>query len=486
MSSLEQNDVIKRKLLDTIEKDDKPLKRIASLDFLRGGALFFMVVFHSLMNVYDYSFLEDFNALMDLNIGVLIFFGVFAFFGTWHGFFLFISSIVNSYVVIKRLSKDTDVKALLLKQLYTGLVLILIGWLEQALGYYGIIGSLIKNGVYTGGFSKFIWSLYRVETLQIIGFCLIVNTIILYLFSINDGYERYNRNMIILGIFVVCSIVFTYIMRMKLPGVEWLYPDGGSIRNLSSMCRNNGSFGAWLISISFANLLPIFPFITTSFAGTMIGMTIATPENKRFAPLIGTIIGLLIMVTGVLMIAFGAPWTTIENNVEVFTYLLRLGGQIIFVWAFLYFVEFRGRGEKFANRSFVKFIRRWGTISLTLYCMKIFEFVPRLIMQFLFGEISGRNFMKYRIYGFGEELGVLFAVIMIVAMYNLVLVVWEKINFVGSFEWFIAKVQSKLFHTNMKNINDILDSDKVKWIAFIPQVELPTTSTDIPVENGRE
>ena len=464
----QQGDEDIQSLTYSLKKDKKPLKRIASLDFLRGLALFSMITYHSLMGVYDYSFLEDFETLLEINIIIVVILGICAFFGTWHGFFLFISSIVNSYAVFKKLSRNENAKPIILKQFFMGIVLIINGWLEQALGYYGIIGSLISTGTYTGGFSKFIWSLYRIETLQIIGFCLIINTLILYLFSKNDGLKKHSRNMIILACMIVGTIVFTFFMRKWIPNLNWLYPDGGSILDLSSITISTGTFPAWLISISFANLLPIFPFIATSFAGTMIGLTLANPGKVRLAPLYGILIGLLSMSTGVILIAVGSPWSTIEINTEVSTYLLRFGGQIIFIWAFLYFIEYRGRGDKFANRHFVKFIRRWGVLSLTLYCMKIFEYIPRLIMQLLFGTISGKNFMKSKIYGNGEELGLIFAVILIVSMYHLVLVVWEKVNYIGSLEWTISKVQSKLLTTDMKQIVDLLDSEKIYWVNFIP------------------
>ena len=133
----------------------------------------FMIMFHVFMKLYDYSYLEKFVAMPDIPIVALVFMGITAFFGTWHAFFLFISSIVNTYVTMKKAQKGTNLLNNLFQQIITGVILIFIGWLEQSFGYFGYFGALI-NG--TGDWTNFSWlfvMLFQPEPLQMIGFSLI-------------------------------------------------------------------------------------------------------------------------------------------------------------------------------------------------------------------------------------------------------------------------------------------------------------------------
>ena len=107
-------------------EEEKQVKRIASLDFGRGLAIIGMVFFHVFMRMYDYSYLENMTGGMpDIHIALLIFFGILAFFGTWHAFFLFMSSAINTYVTIRRAYRNRNLLNNMFKQIITGLVLLI-------------------------------------------------------------------------------------------------------------------------------------------------------------------------------------------------------------------------------------------------------------------------------------------------------------------------------------------------------------------------
>jgi len=98
--------VLSRVLEDDPLLPEEPgkIKRIATLDFFRGFSIFFMIFFHVFMKLYDYSYIK-FDEAPVVPIPVLVLMGLAAFFGTWHAFFMFISCIVNSYVVTKKAQK---------------------------------------------------------------------------------------------------------------------------------------------------------------------------------------------------------------------------------------------------------------------------------------------------------------------------------------------------------------------------------------------
>ncbi|MHA1955168.1 MAG: hypothetical protein ACW96U_14610, partial [Candidatus Heimdallarchaeaceae archaeon] len=160
----------------SLEETTKIPKRIITLDMLRGVAIFGMTLFHILFKMYDVeSFMANQEEILNFPIILLIIMGLFAYFGSWYGFFLFISSIVNSFVFTRKSKANLNPSKLLIKQIFTGFTLIVISYfIEGILGYYGDIGYSIKNLEWTN-FEYFKIEALWIQTLQIIGLCLIIN-----------------------------------------------------------------------------------------------------------------------------------------------------------------------------------------------------------------------------------------------------------------------------------------------------------------------
>jgi hypothetical protein len=458
--------------------ESKP-KRIATLDFLRGFAIFMMIVFHLFMNMYNYYYMEDLEQLMAVPIALLILLGVLAFFGTWHAFFLFISSIVHGYIFTRKAINNEGLEPkILLKPFLTGVALMILGWLEQAFGYYGYFGEIIR-GASWGDFSPFLEAFFWTETLRMIGFCMIINSVILYLMHRKEGYNRIERSVLIYIFLIFAVILIAAIFRNLIPGWEWL--NGGQefeMIDLWEVAMNKGTFGAWLVSKLFSGLQPLFPFLVTSFIGSIFGMILMLPELSPKTPLIGIICGLAVTVTGVLMIVCGAEWTTIENYTALSTYFIRLGMQIIVIWSFLGLVEFRGHAEGFANNPIIKFFRLWSIISLTIYLLQIVQYIPRLILHAIFGPTLGLTFMIDNSIPSDMLWVVFLANIFIVAFYHLGIYLWSKVNFIGSFEWCIVQIQGLFTGKKSKRLNVDLILNNVQWINF------PHKLKSEPIEQG--
>lgn len=81
------------------------MKRIATLDFQRGLAIFMMVFFHSMQHLYDFGWVRDVENLLKMNFLIVIGILLMVFFVGWAGYFLIISAIVNALAMSKRASK---------------------------------------------------------------------------------------------------------------------------------------------------------------------------------------------------------------------------------------------------------------------------------------------------------------------------------------------------------------------------------------------
>ena len=83
----------------------KIMKRIATLDFQRGLAIFMMVFFHSLQQLYNFDWAQDLENLFKMNFLVILGVVLLVFFVGWAGYFLIISAIVNALAMSKRASR---------------------------------------------------------------------------------------------------------------------------------------------------------------------------------------------------------------------------------------------------------------------------------------------------------------------------------------------------------------------------------------------
>jgi len=169
-------------------------QRIATLDGCRGVAIFLMTFFHSLYHVVNYEAIaEDPNRLFEYPKIVLGTLGFLLYLGTWNTFFLLISSVVNTYVMAKNVSKGANLKILLWKRVITGVVLLFVDHLIEGLGYWGFIGEGIRTGVWTH--SDKIWHpFFMIQTLEMIAWGIIITSIINYFLLRRQGYKRHNRN----------------------------------------------------------------------------------------------------------------------------------------------------------------------------------------------------------------------------------------------------------------------------------------------------
>jgi hypothetical protein len=210
----------------------------------------------------------------------------------------------------------------------------------------------------------------------------------------------------------------------------------------------------------------------------MIGLSIAKPDvTKRFTTW-GLLSGLGMMILGVVLtiinIKFGYRWTVMQRTASLSTFLIRLGSQIMISVGVARVVEFRGRGAKFANRPFIKFIRFWSTISLTIYLLQLFELVPRAFLTLVFRNNwifatpmlpqTGINFLKENFIPQGSELLLVSVAAFTVWCFYWLQKLWSKIYFVGSFEWMILKLQQLIFKTEKVRIDLDVLMNKVHWV----------------------
>ncbi len=210
----------------TLDTKSVESKRIASLDFARGLAIFLMTFFHSFGHVFDHSwFLEDSDKLFDYPKIVLIPLVVLLYLGTWNSFFLLISCCVNTLGMIRGANRKANLEQMLTKRLVTGVFLLAIDIFTEGVLYNGYLGTAIISKDW-GNFNPFLDSFYKIKTLQIIAWSIIVTSIITYFLLRKDGHERFRRNMKIIGLLTIAVFIATPVIHNLVDNMPWVVPEG--------------------------------------------------------------------------------------------------------------------------------------------------------------------------------------------------------------------------------------------------------------------
>ncbi|MCK4895937.1 MAG: hypothetical protein KAS47_03960 [Candidatus Heimdallarchaeota archaeon] len=468
-----------------IQAENKPkMKRIASLDFQRGLAIWMMVFLHVFNRIWDFSGVGLDDLFATLNFGLSLLMVIMAFFGGFAGYFILISSVVNSLATTKSALKGTSPGKLLFKRILTGVGILLAGRITETFGYYGYFGRVLRSGnsilqasTWTDSFAlSFFWRrIFMMEALQIIGWCQIITGIIAFFLIRNGGTKKFVRNIIIYSglaaaILVATPFMWNWIDNLNwpnLPSMElitnWDLPDAAYHNTWPSeaLQSENASFLTYICVILTGDLYPIFPFLATSFIGSAWGLLLAKPKPSKRLPLYGGLITLGIFVIGaVLNIILGFNLNLQRPPMQYF--FLLLGAQFGIMILLLWLVEYRGKAQKFGNNIIVKYFRLWGTIALSVFSLQIWSLVPRAILNPLFGI----NLMNEKFELLTGGWWVLMFAVLTILCYDLLFWLWAQINFIFSFEWFIIRLGSIPTKSVSKRLNVKEILHEVEWMDY--------------------
>ncbi len=470
-----------------IQEEKMPkMRRIASLDFQRGLAIWMMVFLHVFDHIWNYSGVEVDDLFTNLNFGLSLIMIIMAFFGGFAGYFILISSVVNSLATTRSALKGTPPGKLLFKRILTGVGILLAGRITETFGYYGYFGRVLRSGdsilaasTWTDPFAlSFFWRrIFLMEALQIIGWCQIITGIIAFFIVRNGGEKKFIRNLIIysasaVAIFVATPFMWNWIDNLEwanLPSMELITdwnipsanPDYHNTWPSEVLQSENASFLTYICVILSGDLYPIFPFLATSFIGSAWGLLLAKPKPSKRLPLYGGLTTLGIFGVGaVLNISLGFDISFQRPPMQYF--FLLLGAQFGLMILLLWLVEYRGKAHKFGNNIIVKYFRLWGTIALSVFSLQIWSLVPRAILNPLFSI----NLMNEKFELLTGGWWVLMFAVLTILCYDLLFWLWAQINFIFSFEWFIIKLGSIPTRSVSKRLNVKEILHEVEWMDY--------------------
>jgi len=455
-----------------------PMKRFASIDFLRGLAIFIMIFLHMVGDYLDIdTLLADVNQIPLINIVALI---VLPLLGGLAGLFLIASSISNMLSMQKNLQQGKSIGSIVVKQIIGGIVLLFFAMLTEGFtGYHGTIGNFILNLnnpplSFNMDIAMTQWATF--EAIHTIAWCVILNGIVQGLLSIRGWWKKPKRQMLIYVVLIIIVLASTkFIWTGIYNGIKGTdgigFPWGHNVDGtfLSNPNLRTSGFSAVIIGI-FVNPLaapmePIFPYLAVSFMGSIIGIAISQPKKALFKGFAKTV-----LLTGFAMFTIGAIGTVFElanimtgidsiggdgfgAGVEFYRYIsfhrhwfpdatlaysdyitsfawfwqtfITNGFSIMLCTMILYLVEFRGRGSYFAKKS--GYIRRYGIIAFSNYNNQWIYYFPVLML----GEIGLHHMLWGKTF---------LSILITFVLYTIVLYLWGLVNYRFSFEWFMKSI----------------------------------------------
>ncbi|MBN1539365.1 MAG: hypothetical protein JW939_04415 [Candidatus Thermoplasmatota archaeon] len=477
------------------------VKRVATLDFVRGLCIMGMVALHVFGRVYDSSWLGT-DQMSDKSLLHITGLLTLAYIGGMAGLFLMVSATSHTLSIHGQLTKGKKLENVIARQLFFGLMLLAFAFLaESTIGHHGFIGRMAYSDLSSGASlmeavsansDRILYRGFHFMTLHTIAWCIIINSAIQYFLYRNGGTKKVARNVKVYIGLSAAAILLTPLMwwfaGRVVPGYPFATYPGTDLMVQYPLFGHSGALDH--VKLFFLGPLagqtePLFPFLFISFIGAIIGIYLSMERPPRLLPHKGMMIGGVMFLLGVAGIAFmwlsglDSVQNLIENTYQVLKLriwfpllLLTTGGQLVFMMMTIRIVEYRGTGGEFARKT--TFFRRFGAVSLTIYTFQYLDAIPLNLISLFPGVnvVTGREGLFWAV----------LAVIGSILTWHFILVIWEKKDFKGSAEWAFATVPpllkmltgrrrapSELKWHEVPKLGLTHTNSRVEWLSVVPR-----------------
>ncbi|MHA1109675.1 MAG: hypothetical protein ACTSRE_01130 [Promethearchaeota archaeon] len=421
------------------------MKRIQSLDVLRGICMLFLVVMHTFMKVGWHNIGNVLENMSDYPWYVLAPLGIFSFIATWRGLFMLISGVGSIYGFQKAIQQGKSPHIILLKQLLWAFVLFIQGMAIQVFwnpytGLYRMLLGIVDPNEFFGHLR---WS----DAVETIAISIAISSIIQYFLCLGKKRDKYWISITVyLALTIAILVSYTFVVNSILNATEFTEVSQikyGTINNFRDRIRLLG------LALLIGEQQPLFPHIAAFFLGNAFGIALTRPElNKKWFLRIGILVGLIIVIAaffvGFYVEHFEIVTTVVPNQ---WYFLACLGIQTWFFVLFMHLFDFSKKAQKRVKNT--KIIRKAGILSLTIFSLQSIDFIPRFILTGLSSAFSSVyetgtavDFLSNSgSFGIGASLLASFVVLF---FWIGIITLWEKINFALSFDWIFTVFRNLL------------------------------------------
>ncbi len=403
------------------------MKRYISFDFIKGVGILGVVCFH----VLNVAFSEEVDKIIagDAPILLLILGVVLLYLGYFDGLFILMSAIGNTISTRRQWNKNIEVmekKPAALRvfknQAIRGFIIWVFGFISE-----GLLNGLLLDVIL--GESD-IWlslgnHLFRINVLQTVGIATIIISGI-YAYCLYKGWSSKKILIFALTLSIIVLLLRplviefgnAYFVDFRSPWNNWITRDFWT--NLT-----------YILIVPFINrFTPLVPFLSLSLfgliAGSYIGEGRITKNFLKWSYLSALFLFITAIISG-LILGFDLD----SDNLFLFSFVA--AGEIAIGTLILQLVDYRGKAEKFGKKTI--FFRRFNMLLLTIWSFQWVTIFPVLI----FDAVTSWGALDGKLNGY--QLLLLLAIV--VLFWYLIVKLWEKVEFKGSFEWLTIAILSK-------------------------------------------
>ena len=429
------------------------MKRIQTIDILRGIAMIGMVIFHAFTAVGWKSVIED---IYSYPWYIMVPLGLLIYFGSWRGLFLIISGMANAFSFQKAIEKGRSTHILLLTRLLWALVLFLHSLIIQVFWKNAFFNLFLG--------SNDIWDLSNLQSsdpVEIIAIGILLSTIIQYLFTLGKLRQKSWIAILVFSLLMCFIYSFTPFLTETILGkYGWL-----EIEEIRQQTVSN--FGDRIRWLSLALLVgvhePLFPYLATFFLGSGLGIALTSPKiTKKKVTIIGYSLGFLFIVAAVILGGVDHFSSLDFSEIIPIQWFMHLGTglQLIAITSFLLIFDFSKKAVR--RTRYTKTIRRAGVITLTICTLQSFNFFPQWILAKIFSEPGFVDNSQL----LGLRSCFLTAFTVLLFWIGLILL-WGLINYTLSLDW-IFQLFRNLTSGRKTNLKDPLYSREIIFNPELP------------------
>jgi hypothetical protein len=438
------------------------MKRIQSLDILRGIAMLGLVFMHAFEKT-GYQIMAN---IFNYPLGVVLSLGLILYFASWRGLFLIISGVGSAYSFQKAVDNGKSPHKLFINRCLWSIILFLQGMAIQIFwnpynGFYGVFfGAKGMDVINLGGLQ---WS----DAVQTIAVGLFLTSLTHYILVLTKARKK---QWISLVVNLVIMIIIFGTTQVVIDGVLTHF-GWTSLKSLySAPVANFGDRLKWMFyAVLVGEQEPLFPYVATFFLGSAIGIFLTTPKATKknvilYSLFLGGVIIIVSIIVGALMkFPFGFGILP-----EMWFLLLGTGIQVWVLMLFLWVFDYSKHAQQLTK--YTKTVRKAGILSLTIFTLQALDYIPRLFLTvgsnllYLAGWGEPMNFLSN---GGSLNIGAAFLASFVVLFFWIGLIaIWEKINYALTFDW-IFEILRELIAWQKINFSDPLLS---KEIIFNPEI----------------
>ncbi|MBN2155506.1 MAG: hypothetical protein JW776_05650 [Candidatus Lokiarchaeota archaeon] len=440
------------------------MKRLTSLDFWRGIAIFFTAMFHFLFTSWD-KFSDPNSILGSGNIGLILLAAFIFIFIHWRGFFLMISAVVNFYQLENAVKNGKNLWGVWGKQLFAGLILILVGKLwVTVFPYWGFveiwsrqipIGSVPISDIWASHWDMF----FLIEAIESIGLMMIVTSFFFLLFQLFKGKYSWMIKMAVcyvIGIVIIAISPIVGDWATNVVGIDITMLEGfravspgvyfHDVFTTLGDFFNNFGLVMYRVAMNWISgrEAPLFPMMASYFFGAGIAYVILQDEPKRKHLRWMCLPSLLAVIWGAAEFLFihdggflnGAALDLGFHIHPRWFAFVSFGLQAPLILALLSWVEFNPRINEQRWLKGTRWIRRFGVFALTVYFLGILDFILRFLMSVIVPSGAGADFISR--YGL-NAMWTWITVAILMLIWTFGLFAWDRIaRGYGSFEFFLS------------------------------------------------